>query len=102
MAFRPGTRRRSRNHRFEIHLGRELLAALDFLEQRGHLDGTKAVGHRVVQLGEEGTAITFQPVDHHEEPQRPGAVEGILVEPGGEIVELAFGSGAGRAMWRMW
>ena len=39
----------------------------------------------------------LEAVDHHEHPQRPGAVEGVLVEAGRQLVELADRAGRGQA-----
>jgi hypothetical protein len=43
----------------------------------------------VVELGEHGAPATIEPVDDHEMPQRAGAVERVLHEAGGEVVQLA-------------
>jgi hypothetical protein len=52
-------------------------------------EGGVTVSDRVVKLGEHGTLATLESVDDHEEPQRAGAIEGVLHEAGGEVVQLA-------------
>ncbi|MEZ5261024.1 MAG: hypothetical protein R2755_04445 [Acidimicrobiales bacterium] len=38
-----------------------------------------------MQLDHQGAAAVGQPVEHEEAPQRPGAVEGFLEQPGRQI-----------------
>src|SRR5581483_2279123 len=54
-----------------------------------------AVGDRVVHLGEEGGPVSLQALDDRELPQGAGPVEGVLVDEGGEVEELALGPGRG-------
>ena len=54
------------------------------------LEGAEAVGHGVVELGDEGPAAVGEPIDHHVLPQWASVVVGILQElgdPADQVVE---------------
>jgi hypothetical protein len=63
----------------------------DVDELLGHADAALTVGDGVVHLLDHRGATALEAVDDEELPQRSRAVEGVLDELGGQVVELAIG-----------
>ena len=49
----------------------------------------------MVHLGQEGGPAAFEALDDRELPEGPGPVEGVLIDEGRQIEELALGAGRG-------
>ena len=81
--------------RFQVHLGRGRVVSADLLVQLGHAELTDPVAYGVMDDREDRRTLLLQSVDHHELPQRPGAVERLGIELGGEVEQLALGAGGG-------
>ena len=66
--------------------------SLEVKELQRQLHPTLAVGNGVVQFLDERRLATTQPVDHHELPEWPGAIEGIAGDQAGQVEQLTQGS----------
>ena len=81
----------------EVHVGSSLGIGFEIHVLLGQPDCADAVADGVVQLREQRTTAVFEAVDHHEHPEGPGAIEGVLVQQGREVEELPDGSRCGQA-----
>ncbi len=83
--FWPG-RPLGRPHRWMIGL------LLEIEEDRGDVDPGDAVDERVVALADHGEAVTVEPLDQPQLPERLGAVELLGEDPRREVAQLLFGA----------
>ena len=78
------------DHCLEVD-GRRLRALPHRVQERlGDPSGADAVGDGVVDLPHQRAAVELQTLDGIEDPQRPSAVVGVLVQRGDEVEQLAF------------
>ena len=66
---------------------------LELLVHLGHPHLPDAVADGVMDDRPDRRAATLEAVDHDEAPQRPRAIEWLVVELGGEVEQLPFGAG---------
>ncbi len=85
--------RRGRDDPLQIDIVGGRRGGVELLVRLGHPQLTDAVTHGMVDDRPDGRASTLEPVDHDEAPQRPGAVERLLVQLGSEIEQLPFAAG---------
>ena len=76
----------------DVDVGRQRRVGVPLHVELGEPDQALAVGDGVVDLAEQRPAAALEPVEHHEHPERTGSIEGILVEAGRQLVELARGA----------
>ena len=71
--------------------GRRVRLQVD--EAHRHAQAADAVGHCVVQLGQQGGPASLQSVHHGELPEGPSRVEGVLGHQRGQVEKLALATG---------
>ena len=80
----------------QVDLGRIGGPAFQLLVHLGHAHLADPVADGVVDHRPDRRTAVLQPADHDETPERTGPVEGLGVELGGEVEELAVRAGLGQ------
>ena len=88
---------RLRHDRFEVDVVGHRRVGFDLLIHLGHPQLADPVTDRVMHDRPDRRPATLDTVDQHEAPQRAGAIEWLLIELGGEVVQLPLGAGLGQA-----